>query len=92
MERVGVRELKARLSHHLKRVRAGQRLIVTERGRPVATLAPVEARADADIAWLHRLVAAGQIRWSGGKPKGSAVPVKLKGKKLASDYVIEDRG
>ena len=44
MQTVGVRELKNRLSHHLKRVRAGARLTVTERGKPIATLAPVQEK------------------------------------------------
>jgi prevent-host-death family protein len=88
MNAVGVRDLKNRLSHHLKRVRAGARLTVTERGRPIATLAPVEVRDD--LAWLHRMVAAGEATWNGGKPKGSKNPPRNRGK-LASDMVIEDR-
>ena len=42
MDTVGVRELKTHLSRHLKRVRAGSRLLVTERGRAIATINPVE--------------------------------------------------
>ncbi|HYX21105.1 MAG TPA: type II toxin-antitoxin system prevent-host-death family antitoxin [Thermoanaerobaculia bacterium] len=38
---VGVRELRQNLSVYLRRVRAGQTLEVTERGRPVAILAPL---------------------------------------------------
>ena len=88
MNSVGVRDLKNRLSHHLKRVRAGARLTVTERGRPIATLAPVEVKDD--LAWLHRLVAEGRVQWSGGKPTGSKNPPRNRGK-LLSDIVIEDR-
>ena len=88
MNSVGVRDLKNRLSHHLKRVRAGARLTVTERGRPIATLAPVEGKDD--LAWLHRLVAEGRVQWSGGKPTGSKNPPRNRGK-LLSDIVIEDR-
>jgi prevent-host-death family protein len=39
--KAGVAELKARLSHYLERVRAGQEVLVTDRGRPVARLVPV---------------------------------------------------
>jgi prevent-host-death family protein len=42
MNTVGVRELKTHLSRHLRRVRSGARLIVTERGRAIATIDPVE--------------------------------------------------
>ena len=88
MNSVGVRDLKNRLSHHLKRVRAGARLTVTERGRPIATLAPVEVKDD--LAWLHDMVARGEVLWNGGKPTGSKNPPRNRGK-LLSDIVIEDR-
>jgi prevent-host-death family protein len=88
MNAVGVRDLKNRLSHHLKRVRAGARLTVTERGRPIATLAPFEVKDDQ--AWIWRMVARGEATWSGGKPTGSKNPPVNRGK-LGSDIVIEDR-
>ncbi len=40
MRAVGVRELKARLSHYLRRIKAGERVLVTERGQVIAELAP----------------------------------------------------
>ena len=52
MERVGIRELRQNLSVYLRRVQAGQRLEVTERGRPVARLEPIVA--DERIARLER--------------------------------------
>ena len=85
---VGVRDLKNRLSHHLKRVRAGARLVVTERGRPIATLGPVDTPPD--MAWLHRLVAEGKAHWNGGRPTGSRNPPRLTGRP-ASEAVLEDR-
>ena len=88
METVGIRELKTHLSHHLKRVRSGARLLVTERGRSIATINPVEAPADVD--WAHQLVAEGRAHWSGGKPTGAKRPAKTIGK-TASAIVLEDR-
>ena len=88
MDSVGVRDLKNHLSRHLKRVRAGARLVVTERGRPIATLVPVEVPAD--MAWAHKLVAAGRAHWSGGKPTGSKNPPRVSGQR-AADIVLEDR-
>ncbi|MCZ6615317.1 MAG: type II toxin-antitoxin system prevent-host-death family antitoxin [Chloroflexi bacterium] len=41
MKQVGVRELKARLSEYLALVKAGEEVVVTERGKPVARLAPL---------------------------------------------------
>ena len=90
MESVGIRELKAHLSRHLKRVRSGTRLMVTERGRSIATISPVEAPADVD--WAHRLVAEGRAHWSGGKPVGSRRPVHIGDAHKVSEAVLEDRG
>ena len=88
METVGIRDLKAHLSRHLKRVRSGVRLTVTERGRTIATISPVETTADLD--WAHQLVAEGRAHWSGGKPTGAVHPAKLT-RKTASSIVLEDR-
>ena len=55
--RVGVRELRQNLSKYLRRVERGERLEVTERGRPVAVLAPLGESESP----LGRLVAAGRI-------------------------------
>ena len=60
MDTVGIRELKTHLSRHLKRVRSGTRLLVTEHGRSIATINPVETAADID--WAHQLVAEGRAR------------------------------
>ena len=89
METVGIRELKAHLSRHLKRVRSGARLTVTERGRSIATISPIETPAD--VAWAHRLVAEGRARWSGGKPAGSR-PVPVARGRTVAGTVLEDRG
>jgi antitoxin (DNA-binding transcriptional repressor) of toxin-antitoxin stability system len=86
MESIGVRELKAGLSRHLKRVQAGARLIVTERGRAIATLSPIEA-PEAD--WIDPLLAAGRARWNGGKPAGARRAAVVT--RSVSSAVLEDR-
>jgi prevent-host-death family protein len=88
MAHIGVRELKAQLSRHLKRVQRGSRLTITDRGRPIAVLSPVEPEAHATWAW--RMVAEGKASWSGGKPQGLNPPVQGRGKRT-SEMVIEDR-
>lgn len=88
METVGIRELKTHLSRHLKRVQSGARLLVTERGRSIATINPVEAPVDVD--WAHQLVTEGRAHWNGGKPTGAKQPAKITGK-TASSIVLEDR-
>jgi prevent-host-death family protein len=56
MTRVGVRELRQRASELLRRVENGESFEVTDRGRPVALLAPLPAQGP-----LDRLRAAGDV-------------------------------
>ena len=53
---VGVRELRQNLSKYLRRVERGEHLEVTERGRPVAVLAPLGESGTP----LARLIAGGR--------------------------------
>jgi prevent-host-death family protein len=53
MKRVGVRELRHNLSAWLRRVRDGEAFEVTDRGTPVAVLAPLP-RGNDPIALLER--------------------------------------
>ncbi|HUF12977.1 MAG TPA: type II toxin-antitoxin system prevent-host-death family antitoxin, partial [Longimicrobiales bacterium] len=67
-ERVAsIAQLKARLSHYLRLVRRGDRVTVTHRGRPVATLGPVGT--EATDARLRRLIESGVAR-----PPGDPLP------------------
>ena len=88
MDTVGIRDLKAHLSHHLKRVRGGACVRVTARGQAIATITPVASRAD--VGWAHQLVAEGLAHWAGGKPAGARTPVTLKGRRTAASMVLED--
>ena len=56
-ESVGVRELRQNLSVYLRRVKAGERLVVTERNLPVAELVPL----DADLDPIERMIAEGRL-------------------------------
>jgi prevent-host-death family protein len=56
MERVGIRELRQNLSRYLRKVERGVTFEVTERGQPVAVLAPLPLGAP-----LARLAARGRL-------------------------------
>ena len=58
MNTVGVAELRQNLSKHLRRVENGERLVVTDRNRPVAELGPPPTSDD----HLDRLIAEGIVR------------------------------
>ena len=88
MQAVGVRELKANLSAYLRRVQAGQRVTVTDRGRAIAELVPAEPAPA--LEWAHAMVARGHAKWIGGKPAGLKSRVRSRGT-LTSRMVIQDR-
>jgi prevent-host-death family protein len=54
---VGVAELRQNLSRYLQRVENGERLLVTDRNRPVAELGPPPSTGSA----LDRLIADGKV-------------------------------
>lgn len=88
MVAVGIRELKNRLSQYLKRVGSGERVVVTQRGRPVAVISPpVVTPADRRI---EAMLNEGVARWGGAKPRGALHPPRIKGPSVAQ-AVIEDR-
>ncbi len=49
----GVAKVKARLSEYLARVRAGNEVLITEHGRPVARIVPVSSESE-ELAELQR--------------------------------------
>lgn len=56
MASVGIRELRQRASELLRRVADGERIEITDRGRPVAVLAPLPEDP------VERLIAAGDLQ------------------------------
>jgi prevent-host-death family protein len=85
-DNVGIRELRQDLSRYLRRVVSGERLVVTERGRPVAVLSPWAEEGDI----IDRLVAEGRMsRGSGGLL--SIEPLKRRISRAGSEALAEER-
>jgi prevent-host-death family protein len=61
MTRAPISDLKARLSRYLDMVRAGEEVIVTDRGKPIARIAPIDARLHMKSR-VERLVRTGEVR------------------------------
>jgi prevent-host-death family protein len=66
MSTAGIAELKSRLSAYLARVRAGEEVVVTDRGRPIARLVPVRAPGSEMESELRDLARAGVVRIGSG--------------------------
>lgn len=73
MERVGISKLKDQLSAYLKRVQAGETVLVMDRGKPVARLERADPELEEDARY-RRLVASGIIR--PGKRPVRAAPIR----------------
>jgi len=61
MERVSISQLKDQLSAYLKKVQAGETVLVMDRDKPVAKLERVDPAVDEDARY-QRLVAAGLVK------------------------------
>jgi prevent-host-death family protein len=57
MTTIGIRELRQNASEYIRRVKAGETVIVTERGKPVAHLVPPKP-----MSRLEQLIAEGRVR------------------------------
>ena len=86
---VGTRELKNRLSHYLRRVKAGETVIITERGKPVGQIVPIQA----DLTTrLMKLVDAGVVEWNGEAVPPYCPKAVNRSQRLLSELVLEERG
>jgi prevent-host-death family protein len=84
--RVGVRELRQNLSVHLDRVKQGQSLLVTERGRVVALLSP----STHTLSPVERLIAEGRATPPSRSLRDIVRPRSTRGTVAASEDVIAD--
>ena len=66
MKTAAVSELKARLSEYLNQVKGGAEILITDRGKPVARLAPLSRTRDFKES-LVRMEKQGLIRLGPGK-------------------------
>jgi prevent-host-death family protein len=81
---VGVAELRQNLSRYLRRVERGERLVVTDRNRPVAELGPPPSGG----AELDRLIAEGRV--SRPTRRGLPGPLQLEGDPYALSRALDE--
>ena len=90
--RLGLREANQHFSKAIKAVRAGQKVVLTDRGRPIAVITPFEEEV-AEEAALQAMADEGLIALparKGPMPAPRWRPVKGKGKPV-SQTIVEDR-
>jgi len=81
---VGVAELRQNLSRYLRRVENGERLLVTDRNRPVAELGPPSSSG----ADLDRLIVEGRV--SRPTRRGLPPPLRLEGDPYALSRALDE--
>lgn len=81
---VGVRELRDGLSRHLATVREGHTITVTDHGRPVARIVPVDS-----LSKLEVLIAEGKVTPTQSRRRELPQPIKVSG--TVSDLIAEQR-
>lgn len=79
MKKVSISRLKARLSEYLGIVRRGEHILVTDRGKPVASLGPVSVHQSKSDR-VNELIRAGRIR-----PPRAALPATFWKEKAPPD-------
>jgi prevent-host-death family protein len=85
---VGVAKLKAKLSEYLVRVRAGDDVLITEHGRPIAKIVPVSGAGE-HLGVLERegLVRVGSMKL----PKGFLDAPRPRAAASVTDALLEER-
>jgi prevent-host-death family protein len=88
--KIGTRALKSHLGQYLQRVKAGEVIYVTDRGKVVAEIRPAPPEEGEDRI-LRRLAAEGLVTPGEGRHEDFApFPVARRGKR-ASQMIIDDR-
>ncbi len=93
MKTAAVSQLKASISEYLSKVKAGEEVLVTDRGKPIAKLVPID-RDEAELpSHLLTLEKAGLVRIGSGRIKAGfwdmERPKDQKG--LAIKALLEER-
>ncbi len=86
--KIGVREIKNRLSQYLRLVKQGETVIITERNVPVAKIVPYNKAAVDNLMVLKK---SGLVSWNGEKPEGLSNPPKIKSNLQVSQMIAEER-
>jgi prevent-host-death family protein len=85
---VGTRELKNRLSEYMRRVKAGETILITERGKPVGQIMPI---VDDLPDRIKKLVEAGILEWNGQTLPDYVPKAVNQSKQLLSQLIAQER-
>ena len=89
--RVGIREAKVHLSRYLRMVRKGAEIIITDRGKPVGKIVPMEATELPLAERIKRLEVQGVVVRQQRKSEGKIPAASPLAGSIAQKILQEDR-
>lgn len=87
---ISARDFEAQPSVFLRRAEAGETIVVTDHGRPIAELRPIPVAANSEEGALLELVRAGMITPPARIRGSQGAPLRLAGVPI-SQALLEDR-
>jgi prevent-host-death family protein len=87
MKSVGIRDLKRSISSYLREVQSGEKILITDRRKPLAIISAVENNQESEV--ISKLAGIGAVTWTGGKPNGATI--RVHSRRSVSKAVLEDR-
>lgn len=88
MPQTGVRDLKIHLSAYLRKVEAGQTVVITKHGKPIGRIMPVGQSTETQIETLSQ---AGLIAWNRQRLEPLTPVAQARGEHAVSDLLLADR-
>jgi prevent-host-death family protein len=89
---VASKELKNRLGRYLQLVREGQPVRITDRGKPIGCIVPLEGSVEsAELAPLARLLVKGQLKLGSGSMRPHRKRARLKPGPSTTELLAEER-
>jgi prevent-host-death family protein len=85
---IDIAELREMLEARLEEVREGSSMVITEEGKPVAQLVPIEQHVDER---LQKLIDSGGASWSGQRLPPAVPRITLRGTQTITDLLLKDR-
>jgi len=86
--RIGIRDLKPRLSQYLKHVKAGRIITITERGKAIGRIVPNQQPLEDK---LQAMISSGRAAWNGERLKPAKPAARVRKGHSIADLLIEDR-
>lgn len=94
MVEVGIREFRSHMGAYMDRVKCGETIVLTERGKPVGRITPEPAELPKDATVedkIWAMVRAGKASWNGKRLALPRTRIKARNGFSLSDLILQER-